>query len=199
MKKLVLSIAVLLLLPSLAGAAPKKKPIKFEYLQTLYDEAIDGVPEDGHRDIGKAIKVADRCSLDDARWAKAMDDGQTQVNVLYEMLQGAVVCWQGAERRVTKHGSLEAPTAFVAARTRYLEAFRSYIWAIEAKLASDRQSTCTRLKTALTEVEKAAEATNGLVEKFKAEANQMLAAKAAADAKGLADTIADETANQRCE
>jgi len=190
-------LVALLLAPAVADAVPPQKPKRPMLLQPLQDE-LAGRGEIG-KDAQKALKVGERCMNDDKRWDQALKDG-LPVNDIYEMLQGAVFCWQNAEKKATKAGEVAKPaTDYFAARARYIESFRTYIWGIEAKLIGDRLSTCKRLKTATTEAGTANTTADGLVEKFTTEDGKILAGATIRSAVDLGTTIADEYKRQKCE
>ena len=122
------------------------------------------------------------------------------VSRIYEYLQSAVFCWQTAEKKATKVGDSAEPAAsYYAARARYIESFRSYIWGIEAKLAGDKMMTCKRLKVAATEAVIANTASEGLAEKFATDDGKLLGAVTTTSATELGATIASELEHQKCD
>ncbi len=187
-------LAVLLAIPVLATAAPKKRA---NLLQPLEDEmtAKGELP----KLMMKALKNGDRCIYDDKRWEQATHDG-VSISDLYEMLQGAVFCWQDTEKKASKAGEGNQPAAdYFRARARHIEAYRSYIWAMEAKGTNNRLLTCKRLKVAVEEVTAAITSADGLAEKFTSESGQALAAFATAQGDSLSAMITDEYSNQKCD
>jgi len=194
-KKLVFLLAAVLLVPASATAKPKDRP---KLLQPLEDELT--AKGELSKDLSKLLKVGEFCMSDDKRWDKAMSDGQTSISIIREMLIDSVVCWQRAEKKAGKLGEAASPAAeYYAARARYMETFRSFIWAIEAKNVQDRLSVCKRLKTAMDEAGAANTAADGLADKFTTEDGKVLALATMQTSKGLGEQITDEYANQRCE
>ena len=194
MRLFLLSILTLALaLP--AVAAPGKKEL---VSQPLIDElaARGPLPE-------KALKVmrpVERCLRDDKTWERGLGNELT-ANQLYELMASAVTCWQTTEKRLTKAGpDYAAVLPFVVARARYVEAFRDYLWGVDARLSSkDPSQVCRRFKTALASATTANDVARGLADSFGADTAKALAAgqdKLAADLGGY---IAKEYEDQRCE
>ena len=200
MKKFLVVLLVAAFVPLTAAAAPGKKvkkPKKAELLAPLQDEME--AQGELHKLVTRSIRDADRCMLDDKRWNQALEDA-LPVNSIYEMLQGQVFCWQDAEKRAKKGGAPNEPAlAFMAARARYVEAYRTYIWGIEAKLLGDRINTCTRMTSAVKEASAAEDAAAGLAEKFSTPEGQALG-KYQTDQTGfLVNMVGDEYARQKCD
>jgi hypothetical protein len=192
--KLTILLAALLLMPVLATAAPKKRPL---LLQPVQDEmAAKG---EITKDIAKVLKKSEICMQDDKRWDKALQD-QGSITEIYEMLRSAVFCWQNAEKKSAKIGEAANPAGdYVQARARYIEAFRSYLWGIEAKLMADRLNTCKRLKVAAKEAATAIAAADGLVDKFSTDDGKALAQATAVSSAQLGNTIGEELKRQQCQ
>lgn len=194
MTRLILCLLALSL-PTIAAA--KEKAPKPSFVQPLLDElATRG---ELSKDQSKALKAAHRCIDSDRNWERGQDNQLTPTQ-LYEAASGAVVCWQGAEKKATKLGEAMVPaTGWIAARARYLEAYRDYLWAIEAKLKGDRIFTCKRLVTAMGAREKMVDSHKGLAESFTVEHAQGFGALQTSLSDALAQSIEGEHGNQKCE
>jgi len=187
----------LLLLPASALAKKKTpKPLVLEGLAADLRAASGELASDQL----KALKVAGRCVQDDRIWAREMENREP-VTQTYETLAGAVVCWQGAEKKAGKVGdSFAAATRFVAARARYVETLRSFYFALTEKFrtGADGQRLCDRLKVALGE----AGAANGLgadlAAAFTDEGAKTMAAQLDADIKHWGEVVAAEFKHQKC-
>lgn len=178
-----------------ALAAPKARAM---LLQPLADELAVPEGQEQSKDVVKGLNVAERCLKQDRSWQRSQEN-QVPVNQLYESLSSAVVCWQGAEKKAQKAGEPGAPLAWwTTARARYIESFRTYLWAIDAKLAGDRAFVCRRLGSAMVEKAAAEAAGAGLADKYQQVAAQALAAQLSADIGGLAEAIEAEHKNQGC-
>ncbi len=192
-----LCLAACLLVGS-SAFAQKAKKAKEMLLAPLAAEFAPAEGEELSKDSKKALNVSERCLKQDRSWLRAQEN-QVPVNQLYESLSSAVVCWQGAEKKAAKAGEVAAPLAWwTAARARYIESYRTYLWAIDAKLAGDRAFVCRRLGSALTESNLAIDASEGLSDKYKGVAAQALAAQLMADVGGLSSAIGSEHKNQGC-
>ncbi|MBJ95378.1 MAG: hypothetical protein CMP23_13025 [Rickettsiales bacterium] len=197
----ILSLALLVLciaggFPSSALAAGKvAKPLK--HLEAMAEQAR--LKGDLSKEARRALKYADRCFSDDGIWERAVDN-RASVNEIYEALSGAVICWQSAENKFAKAGAgLELPNRWVAARARYIEAFRGYLWGIDAKMSGDRTQACRRLRTATRQVGAANEAAAGLAEGFTVEEARKLALATQQQSAEMGSIIATEFQNQKCE
>ena len=191
-----LLVILALLVPATASAGKAKKKSKPLELQGLADElAAAGEVTD---DMAKVLRFADRCFKGDKRWERSMED-EVPINQLYEQLAGSVTCWQTAEKKATKLGDVFAlPTKWVSARTRYIEAFRGYVWAIDAKLDGESAQVCRRLTEAIRQAGSANVASDGLVDTFSGEAAKALAAQVDAQADEVGQVIAREFETQKC-
>ena len=194
----VLLVALALLLPA---AALAKKPLKRKpmVLDPLGAEiAARGELTD---DLWKVLRVADRCLDGDKNWKREQERPGTNVpvNSIYELLSSSVVCWQGAEKKAGKAGEpFAVVTPWVSARARYIEAYRSFMWAMVAKLESDRSGVCRRLETARTEGAAAITAAAGLADGFESAEAKSMGLQLDQEARGLGVTIEDEYRHQRC-
>ncbi|HCP45056.1 MAG TPA: hypothetical protein DIU15_03390 [Deltaproteobacteria bacterium] len=192
---LIVFVTTCLLVPFAAEAKGKKKKKPLQ-LQALVDElAARGEVSD---DMMKAIRFADRCRDSDKRWERGMED-QVPVNQLYEQLAGAVFCWQSAEKKAGKlGGAFEPVTRWVATRARYIETFRGYVWAIDAKLAGESAQVCRRLGAAAEQASAGHKSAEGLIDLYTVEAAKMLAARVDADVEQAGAMIAREIEVQKC-
>ena len=190
-------LLALTLAPAPADAAPKAKVL---LLQPLVDELTPaGVDGAFSKEQERAIKRSEACLQQDGNWLRAQRD-EVPVGQIYELVGGAVVCYQGAEKKVTEAGEAAAPIlAWTVARRHYIESFRSYLWALDAKLSGDKRHVCQRLKEAEHEGVAAAGAADGLVDRYEKAPAKTLAAQLMADVKGLNEAILAEVKNQRCE
>lgn len=194
-----LLLALALLLP--AAAAAGKKPMKRKPL--LLDPLGVEIAAKGEftDDLYKTLRVADRCLDGDKHWQREQERPGTNVpvNSLYELLSGAVVCWQGAEKKATKAGEPFAPaTPWIVARARYLEAYRSFMWAIVAKMEGDRAVVCRRLETAREEAGAAITAGSGLADLFNNTEAKSMGLQLDQEAQALGAMIEDEYRHQKC-
>lgn len=187
-------VFALALVPLAADAAPKKKEL---LLQPLLDEMVPaGAVATKAQD--KAIKRSESCLKQDRNWLRAQND-EVPLNQLYELVGGAVVCWQGAEKKSAAGGEESAVVHWwTQGRARYIETFRSWLWSLDAKLSGDNRHVCKRLDVALKEGNAAAEAADGLAEKYEGAAAKALAHQLSADATALNQAVTSEYANQRC-
>ena len=194
---LLFSLSIALLLPGLAVAKKKApKPLVLEPIAV--DLRVDGA--ELSKDQLKALKVAGRCVKDDALWARALENREPLTQI-YEMLAGAVVCWQGAEKRAGKVAEeFSAAKSFITARTRYIEMLRSFYFALGEKFraGADHDRLCDRLRAAVGEAAAANEAASGLIEKFNNDPARQLAAQLDADIRGTGEQVAAEYKNQKC-
>jgi hypothetical protein len=198
MRRAVPLLLALLLSAPLAHAGPKQpKQPKPLLLQPLVDEMQPGeTPLTKAQDL--AVRRSEACLKQDGNWLRAQEN-QVPVNQLYELLSSAVVCWQGAEKKAAAGGEEAAAVArWTAGRTRYMEAFRSWIWAIDAKISNDQRHICQRLTTASQEGAAAIQAADGLSGFYEGAAARALAMQLAADSKSLAEAVGGEFKNQRC-
>jgi hypothetical protein len=195
--RILLALALLPLLVAVPALAAKKAPKPLKHLQSLVDEvATAGAVSD---DAFKALRYADRCLVADKNWERGMDN-QIPINQLYEQVGGAVTCWQTAEKKLARVGeSVAVPATWVSARARYIEAFRGYLWGIDAKLGGKRNQVCRRLREATVQAVAANEASASLADKFKGEAARLLAAAAEQMSGQLGQTIAAEFKHQKCD
>ncbi len=186
---------------SLLIAAPlhaaKKAPKPLKFLSALVDEAAS------HGEITKAahkaLRYADRCLVDDGNWERGMKN-QVPVNQTYELLGGSVMCWQTAEKKFAKAGeALAVPAKWVTARARYIEAFRGYLWGIDAKMSGERSQACRRLREATRQAGVANEASVGLAAAFTADSAKALALAAEQLSGEMGVIVATEFKNQKCE
>jgi len=194
LNSLLLVVTVCLLVPMMANAkGKKKKPLQ---LQPLADElAVRGEISD---DMLKTLRFADRCRQSDKRWERGMAE-EVPINQLYEQLAGAVFCWQSAEKKSTKLGeAFEPVTRWVATRARYIETFRGYVWAIDAKLAGESAQVCRRLATAAEQAIAGNKSADRLKEFYSVESAKMLAARVDADVEQASAMIAREIEVQKC-
>lgn len=195
---LILAVLSLLLLVPAAALAKKRapKPLVLEALAVDLRDA-DGELAD---DQGKALKVAGRCVQDDQRWAREMENREP-VTQTYETLAGAVVCWQGAEKKAGKLGEpFAAATRFIGARARYVETLRSFYFALTEKgrTGADGQRLCDRLEVALGEAGAANDLGAGLATAFTNEDAKTMAAQLDADIKHWGELVATEYKHQKC-
>jgi hypothetical protein len=191
----VLTGLVLLLAAPLEAANKAPKPLKF--LSALVDEAAS--KGELGKDAHKALRYADRCLVDDGNWERGLKN-QVPVNQTYELLGGSVMCWQSAEKKFQKvAGSLLIPAKWVSARARYIEAFRGYLWGIDAKMSGDRTQACRRLREATRQAVLANESSAGLADSFAVDAAKALALAAEKMSGEMGAIIATEFKNQKCE
>ncbi len=192
-----LLVVLSLLLPTAAVAKElKRKPLK--KLDVLGIElAAKGEYSD---DMYKAVRKADRCLEADRNWLREQErPDPVPVTQLYELVAGAVVCWQGAEAKALKLGpEFEPATLWIQSRTRYIESFRSFLWGIVAKYDGEQAVTCRRLTTAMEEAAAMQAASMGLATKYTTEGAQALGAQADGEAAALGQMIADEFRHQKC-
>ncbi len=191
-------LSLVLLLPVAATAKKKKspKPLVLEVLATDL-RAEDGTLADDHR---KALKVAGRCVQDDGIWAREMENREP-VTQSYETLAGAVVCWQGAEKKAGKLGEPFSTAArFISARARYVETLRSFYFALTEKFrtGADGQRLCDRLRIALGEAGQANDLGAGIASAFKNDGARAMAAQLDADIKHWGEVVAAEFKHQKC-
>jgi len=195
-RTLLLSIAVLLVLPATSLAAKKKEP-KPLVLEPLAAELRASQGELSGDQL-KVLKIAGRCLVSDKHWERGQENN-IPVNQIYELLASSVVCWQGAEKKGAKLGeSFAAVNRWMVARARYVECLRSFIWGIDAKLSGDRAQVCRRMKTAIEQSAQASEAAAALQESYSTEGAQALAGQMLAEAKGMAEMVGGEFRNQKC-
>ena len=192
-------LSLTLLLPVAAVAKKKKKAPKPLVLEAI---AVDLRGEDGALDDDqrKALKVAGRCVRDDAIWARSIENREP-VTQTYENLAGAVVCWQGAEKKAGKLGEGFAVAArFITARARYIETLRSFYFALTEKFrtGADSERLCDRLKVALGEAGAANAVGADLAAAFTDEGARAMAAQLDADIKHWGELVAQEFKNQKC-
>ncbi len=186
---------------SLLIAAPlqaaKKEPKPLKFLSALVEEvaARGEISKEAHR----ALSYADRCLRDDSTWERGMKN-RVPVNQTYELLGGAVMCWQSAEKKFAKVGeSLSVPAKWVSARARYIEAFRGYLWGIDAKMSGERSQACRRLREATRQAGLANTASVGLADAFTADSAKALALAAEKLSGEMGVIVATEFKNQKCE
>jgi len=190
-------LALLSLLIALPALAAKKEPKPLKQLQPLVDETALVGPVS--KDAFKALRYADRCLTSDKNWERAQQN-QVPINQFYEMLSSAVVCWQTAEKKLGKVGeSVVTAGLWVSARARYMEAFRAYVWGVDAKQSGKRNQVCRRLKEATTLAVAANEASSGIVDKFTDANAKGLAMAADQLSEQLGAQIATEFSNQKCD
>lgn len=195
MRRILLVLLAAALVPALAQGAPKQA--KEMLLQPLVDEMKQGdAPLTKGQEV--AAKRAEACLKQDANWLRGQRN-EIPLNQLYELLGSAVVCWQGAEKKSASFGEEAAAVlGWTAARARYMESFRSWIWALDAKFANDQRHLCQRLKSASSEGIAALKATDGLAESYSGPTAKALAYQLHNDTKTLAEAISSEVKNQRC-
>lgn len=191
-----LVLGTVLLVPLAASAKKKAKPLVLEPL------AADIRAKTGEltTDQTKALRQAGRCLEGDRFWAREMEN-RDPVNQTYETLAGAVVCWQGAEKKAGKQDEgFASAKRFIQARTRYVETLRSFYFALTEKLrtGADQGRLCERLSIALGEAGKANELGAGLAEVFQNEEARALAAQLDADIKYWGEGVASEYKHQKC-
>ncbi len=198
-RRLILLFLVLsLVLP--AAAVAGKKPLKRKPLQLDPLGAEIAAKGEFTDDQWKTLRVASRCLDSDRNWQREQERPGTNVPVhsIYELLSSAVVCWQGAEKKAVKAGEAFAPTPWVVARARYLEAYRSFMWAIIAKLEGERERVCGRLDTAKDEASAAITAAAGLADKFETTEAKEMGFQLDQEAQALGAMIEDEYRHQKC-
>lgn len=187
------------LLPAGAVAKKKKKNAKPLVLEALaVDLKADGA-ELSDAQV-KALKVAGRCVRDDGLWAREMENREP-VTQTYETLAGAVVCWQGAEKKASKvTEEFTAQSRFFSARARYVETLRSFYFALTEKFrtGADQERLCDRLKTALSDVGKANDLGADLASAFSDPGAQAMSAQLDADIKHWGEIVATEFKHQKC-
>lgn len=194
----VLLLALALLLPAVAVA---KKPLKRKplMLDPLGVEIAAKAELDD--DLWKTLRVADRCLDGDKNWKREQERPGTNVpvNSIYELLSSSVVCWQGAEKKAIKAAEPFAPaTPWISARARYIEAYRSFMWAIVAKLEGDRSGVCKRLETAREEASTAVTAASGLADRFDSPEARSMGLQLDQEAQTLSVMVEDEHRHQKC-
>ena len=191
-------IALALLLPTVAAA---KKPLKRKAL-VLDPLGVEiAANTEFTDDLWKTLRVADRCLDGDKNWKREQERPGTNVpvNSIYELLSSSVVCWQGAEKKAIKAGEPFATvTPWISARTRYIEAYRSFMWAIVAKLEGDRATVCRRLETAQTEAAAAITAASGLADGFDSTDAKSMGLQLDQEAQGMGAMVEDEYRHQKC-
>jgi len=190
-------LSLVLLLPTVALAKKKTpKPLVLEVIAAdLRGE--DGVLADDQR---KVLKIAGRCVRDDGIWSRAMENREP-VSQTYETLAGAVVCWQGAEKKAGKLGEPFAAAArFIGARARYVETLRSFYFALTEKYrtGADGQRLCDRLKVALGEAGVANALGADLASAFTNQGAKEMSAQLDADIKHWGEVVAGEFKHQKC-
>jgi hypothetical protein len=186
-----LLILALLLLPLSVQARPKGPSL----IEPLVAELT---LDPANKDQAKAIKAAERCLDTDSLWERAQENNDP-ISQVYESLTTAVTCWQGAEKKAAKAGeAMGSLPAWVSARARYLESFRSFVWALDAKFAGNQTYICKRLQTARVEGAAAVVAAENLVDRFGTNEAKALAAAQEATTAAMAQNIADEFAHQKC-
>jgi hypothetical protein len=195
---MILAVFSLLLLPPASALAKKKapKPLVLEGVAADFRDAAGELAADQT----KALKVAGRCVQDDRIWAREMENREP-VTQTYETLAGAVVCWQGAEKKAGKLGdSFAAATRFIAARARYVETLRSFYFALTEKFrtGADGQRLCDRLTVALGEAGAANELGADLAAAFTNEDAKTMSAQLDADIKHWGEVVATEFKHQKC-
>lgn len=181
---------LLLLVPALAFAAPKAKVMK---LQPLIDE----VGASASKEALAAVQAAERCLKLDENWEMAQEQ-RIPPNQLYELLATAVVCWQGAEKKAGKAADGAPLVAWTAARARFVESYRSFVWAIDAKVSSNNEHVCKRMKTAQTELAAALAAADKLDGAMQTAAAKGWAAAQAKSTRDFASIFEGEASAQRC-
>ena len=195
---IILAVFSLLLLVPVSSLAKKKapKPLVLEGVAADFRDAAGELAADQV----KALKVAGRCVQDDRIWAREMENREP-VTQTYETLAGAVVCWQGAEKKAGKvEGSFAAATRLIGARARYVETLRSFYFALTEKFrtGADGQRLCDRLKVALGEAGAANDLGADLAAVFTNEAAKTMAAQLDADIKHWGEVVAAEFKHQKC-
>lgn len=186
--------AFVLLAATVAIAAPK--PPKLLKLQPFADDL--GTKGELSEDTWKALKAVDSCLRDDGLWSSS-GEGRT-ANQIYELAASGVLCWQGASKKVQRAGEQAAPLQrWTDARMKYVEAFRQYIWGIDAKLEGDRKATCTRLIDAARLSGEAQVLAEGLAAAWTLPDAQALATWLDGETRGLGQTISAEAKSQKCE
>jgi hypothetical protein len=193
-----LLVTVALLVPAVAVA---KKPLKRKAL-TL-DPLGEEVAAAGEYtdDLYKVMRTADKCLDGDKNWKREQErpTDSLPVNQIYELLSSSVVCWQGAEKKAGKAGEIFAPAStWITARARYIEAYRSFLWAIVAKLEGDRVNVCRRLKTAMDEGLIAKQTASGLADGFAGTDAKSMGLQLDQEAQLLMAQIEDEYKHQKC-
>ncbi len=195
--RIFLALVPLCLLVAAPLEAAKKAPKALKFLPALVEEASS--KGELSKEAYKALRYADRCLGDDRNWERGMKN-QVPVNETYELLGGAVMCWQTAEKKLTKVGdSLAAPAKWVSARARYIEAFRGYLWGIDAKMSGARAQACRRLREATRQAVLATEASVGLADLFSVESAKALALATEQMSVEMGAVVASEFKNQKCE
>ena len=194
----VLLVALTLLLPA---AALAKKPVKRKAM-VLDPLGVEiAARAEFTDDLWKTLRVADRCLDGDKNWVREQERPGTNVpvNSIYELLSSSVVCWQGAEKKALKAGEPFGPVAvWVAARARYIEAYRSFMWAIVAKLDGDRSGVCRRMETAKEEGAAAIRAAAGLADLFDSTDAKAMGLQLDQEAQAMGVMIEDEYRHQKC-
>ena len=197
MRRISLSLVALALALVSAQADAVPKAAKEMLLQPLVDEMKQGdEPLTKEQEI--AAKRAEACLKQDGNWLRGQQN-EIPLNQLYELLGSAVVCWQAAEKKTGTFGEPAAAVhAWTAARTRYMECFRGWVWALDAKMSNDPRHVCKRLKAASSAGAAALVASDGLAEKYKSPTAKALAYQLQNDSKTLGEAVASEIKNQRC-
>jgi hypothetical protein len=185
----------LLLVPLLAQAAPKKA--KELLLQPLVDEITQpGVELTKAQTI--AVKRSETCIKQDRNWLRAQQD-EVPLTQLRELLDSAVVCWQGAEKKSAAGGEETARIHWwTTGRARYIESLRTWLYAMEAKYSNDKRHICQRLDSAARSGAAAVNASEGLAEKYEGAKAKALAFQLSTDSTSLHEAILDEVKHQRC-
>ena len=198
-RRLTLILVMMTFLLPAGAVAMKKKKVKPLVLEALaVDLKADGAELSDAQ--FKALKVAGRCVRDDGLWAREMENREP-VTQTYETLAGAVVCWQGAEKKAAKvTEEFSAQNQFVSARARYVETLRSFYFALTEKFrtGADQERLCDRLKTALSDAGKANDLGANLASSFRDPAAQAMSAQLDADIKHWGEIVATEFKHQKC-
>ena len=194
----ILALTLAVFLPLTASAKEKKK--KPLALEPLAEEVRAHTGAELTKDQLKALRVASRCLDDDQFWAREMENREP-VTQTYETLSGAVVCWQGAEKKASKlDDSFGSALGYIRARARYVEVLRSFYFSLTEKLrtGADIGRLCERLNTTLEQAAAANDAGAGLAESFQTPNAQALAAQLDADIAYWGELVANEHKHQKC-
>lgn len=198
--RVVLALSVLILLApaaALAGKPVKRKPMQLDPLGV--EVAAKGEYTD---DLYKVLWSANGCLEGDRNWQREQERPGSNVPVyeIYELLSSSVVCWQMAEKKAGKAGDVfAAAAAWIVARARYIEAYRGYMWAIDAKLEGDRSQVCRRLAAATPQVDAAVQAATGLADAFSQPDGKSMGLQLQQESLGLKGQVEDEIRHQKCE
>ncbi len=198
---LLCALALLVPVAAVAGKKPmKRKALDLDPLGAEIQATAGTFDADDEQ--YKALRKADRCLDQDRTWQREQEvpgDARITVNQLYELLNGSVVCWQEAEKKAGKMGEGFVPaTSWIAARARYMEAYKQFIWGISAKADGDRKKTCDRLVDAAGMVPAAVAAAEPLADSYQTAGAQALGNQAVAEAHILREMVTAEVANQKC-